>query len=81
MLESDNAALVAELKKTAQLPSTRPIATSEPFIGPYVLNTWDGSYYVMIAVDGNFQIGTDCGGGYTVHWTNGSTVAACRKQI
>lgn len=78
-IESDNATLMSELQTVGSLPTTAPIRA--PVTGPYLVKSSATSIYVGIGLDGAYASGADCGGGYTVAWTNTTTAALCTKYI
>lgn len=78
-IESDNATLMSELQTAGSLPTTPPTQTL--IMGPYLNKTSATTATVVIGMKGAYASGADCGGGFTVYWTNTTTQAACSKSI
>lgn len=78
-LESDNAALMSELQAVGGVPTTAPIRAL--VTGPYLIKTSSTAIYVGVGLEGTYASGADCGGGFTVSWTNTTTAALCIKSI
>lgn len=82
--ESASASLMSELQTNgvSSLPNATPTPTANGMAGPYMIANSDGSVSVVIAVDGSYAVGTDCGGSFLSTW-KASTVAVstCAKVI
>lgn len=77
--ESDNATLMSELQAVGSLPATPPLKAL--VTGPYLIKSSASSISVGIGLEGAYASGVDCGGGFTVAWTNTTTSALCTKSI
>ena len=77
--ESANATLMSELQAVTNIPTARPIR-SAGITGPYFYR-YSSYDVVMLGLDGVYETGTDCGGGFISVWTNGTSASGCEKRI
>ncbi|HTJ73345.1 MAG TPA: prepilin-type N-terminal cleavage/methylation domain-containing protein [Verrucomicrobiae bacterium] len=76
-LESDNAALMTELKKIGTLPTVNPIPVNGWIVGPYV-NYWGTGMYLTEEFEGG---PTNCPSGMSYNWDDGNGVLICGMSI
>ena len=80
LLQSNNAALMTELRKAGSLPESLPLPSrSKQLVGPYVdYNRYTLAPAVAIAVDGVVPFGNDCGGGFISDYVDSTNnLTAC----
>jgi prepilin-type N-terminal cleavage/methylation domain-containing protein len=76
-LESDNAALMTELKKVGTLPTINPAPIHGWIVGPYV-NYWNTGMYLTEDFEGG---ASDCPSGMVYNWTDGQGMVICGMTI
>lgn len=76
-LESDNAALMTELKKIGTLPTVSPTPVNGWIVGPYV-NYWGTGMYLSEVFEGG---PSNCPSGMEYVWDDGQGVLICGITI
>jgi prepilin-type N-terminal cleavage/methylation domain-containing protein len=76
-LESDNTALMTELKKVGTLPTVNPTPVNGWIVGPYV-NYWNTGMYLTEEFEGG---PSNCPKGMDYNWDDGNGVLICGMTI
>lgn len=82
--ESASATLMNDLDTNgvSTLPATKPLPTTNGMAGPYAIANTNGSISVVIALNGSYPVGTDCGGGFISNWKASTvSVSTCAKVV
>lgn len=76
-LESDNAALMTELKKIGSSPTVNPVPVKGWIVGPYA-NYWNTGMYITQDFEGG---ASDCPKGMDYNWTDGNGMVICGMSV